>query len=46
MLLVRLAFLIINLAVMASGGTEYTGDEIVAAAREHALALIGLLREF
>jgi AcrR family transcriptional regulator len=44
LLLVRMAFLSINSAVMAASGTEYTDDEIVAAAREHALALIGLLR--
>jgi hypothetical protein len=43
LLLVRMAFLSINSAVMAANGTECTDDEIVSAAREHALALIGLL---
>jgi AcrR family transcriptional regulator len=45
LLLLRMAFLSINSAVMAASGTESTDDEIVAAAREHALALLGLLRE-
>jgi hypothetical protein len=45
LLLVRMAFLSINSAVMAANGTACTDDEIVSAAREHALALIGLLRE-
>ena len=45
LLLVRMAFLSINSAVMAASGTRCTDDEIVAAAREHALALIGRLRE-
>ncbi len=45
LLLVRMAFLSINSAVMAASGTDSTDDEIVAAAREHALALIRLLRE-
>jgi hypothetical protein len=43
LLLVRMAFLSINSAVMAANGTECTDDEIVSAARVHALALIGLL---
>ena len=45
LLLVRMAFLSINSAVMAASGTDCADEEIVAAAREHALALIGLLRE-
>jgi AcrR family transcriptional regulator len=45
LLLVRMAFLSINSAVVAANGTSCTDDEIVSAAREHALALIGLLRE-
>jgi AcrR family transcriptional regulator len=45
LLLVRMALLSINSAVMAANGAECADEEIVSAAREHALALIGLLRE-
>lgn len=45
LLLVRMAFLSINSAVMATGGMQRTDDEIVAAAREMAIALISILRE-
>lgn len=44
-LLVRMAFLSINSALMAASGTERTDEEIVAAAREMALALLNRLRE-
>jgi AcrR family transcriptional regulator len=45
LLLVRMALLSINSAVMAANGTACADDEVVSAAREHALALIGRLRE-
>ncbi|OCT12858.1 hypothetical protein A8709_21235 [Paenibacillus pectinilyticus] len=44
-LLVRMAFLSINAAVMAASGTQRTDEEIVAAAREMSIALIRVLRE-
>jgi AcrR family transcriptional regulator len=44
-LLVKMAFLSINSAVMAASGTQRTDEEIVAAAREMALALLERLRE-
>lgn len=44
-LLVRMAFLSINSALLAASGTERTDEEIVAAAREMALALLNRLRE-
>ena len=40
LLLVRMAFLSINAAVMAANGTDLTDEDIVAAARENALALL------
>jgi AcrR family transcriptional regulator len=45
LLLVRMAFLSINSAVVAASGTKCTDDQIVEVAREHAIALISLLRE-
>jgi len=44
-LLVRMAFLSINSALMAASGTKRTDEEIVAAAREMTLALLNRLRE-
>ncbi|WP_391209986.1 TetR/AcrR family transcriptional regulator [Psychrobacillus sp. L4] len=44
-LLVRMAFLSINSAVMAAGGTQCTDEEIVEASREMALAFLNRLRE-
>jgi AcrR family transcriptional regulator len=44
-LLVRMALFSLNSAVMASLGTRRTDEEIVAAAREMALALLSRLRE-
>jgi len=44
-LLVRMALLSINLAVTAAMGTQHTDEEIVAAAKEMALALLSRLRE-
>ncbi|WP_239616382.1 TetR/AcrR family transcriptional regulator [Cohnella mopanensis] len=45
LLLVRMAFMSINSAVMAAGGMQRTDDEIVAAAREMAIALIRIVCE-
>ena len=45
LLLVRMALSSINAAVMAAMGNQFTDEEIVAAAREMALALIRRLRE-
>jgi AcrR family transcriptional regulator len=45
LLLVRMALLSINSAVMAAEGTSLSDVEIVAAAREAALAFVGMLRE-
>jgi AcrR family transcriptional regulator len=44
LLLVRMALLSINSAVMAAEGTSLSDAEIVAAAREAALAFVGMLR--
>ena len=44
-LLVRMAFLSINSAVMAARGTKRTDKEIVAAAKELALSIIDRLRD-
>jgi len=43
-LLVRMAFLSINSAVMAAAGTQLSDDDIVAAAKEMARAILGRLR--
>jgi len=45
LLLIRMAFLSINAAVAAARGTALSDEQIVAAARESALALLGRLRE-
>jgi AcrR family transcriptional regulator len=45
LLLIRMAFLSINSAVMASEGTQLRDDEIVAVARENAVALLARIRE-
>ena len=45
LLLIRMAFLTINSAVMASDGTQLRDDDIVAAAREAAVALLARIRE-
>jgi AcrR family transcriptional regulator len=45
LLLVRMAFLSINSAVSAANGTASTDEEIVAAAKEMALAILGRLRD-
>ncbi|KMY50007.1 TetR/AcrR family transcriptional regulator [Peribacillus loiseleuriae] len=44
-LMVRMVFLSINSAVMAAEGTQQSDEEIVAASREMALALLDRLRE-
>jgi AcrR family transcriptional regulator len=44
-LLLRMALFSLNLAVMAAAGTQRTDEEIVAAAREMALALLKRVRE-
>lgn len=44
-LLVRMALFSLNSAAMAAMGTRRTDEEIIAAAREMALALLGRLRE-
>lgn len=45
LLLIRMAFLSINAAVAAARGTALSDGQIVAAARESALALLARLRE-